>query len=169
LGEIGGEREINRTAAVERLSDEALRLEDDVLRCDDGPSADDRFGHLIEQFVSTVAKRVVHERAGFLRALIGHAHQVEHGQALGIGTGDAVDGAEFTDAVGCTDSANPANARIAVSGVGGIEFVAAADPANLFTEADGVVDGKRKIAGDAEDVSDTDLTQTGQNILSSPQ
>jgi hypothetical protein len=35
LGEIGGECEINGTAAVERLSDEALGLEDDVLRCDD--------------------------------------------------------------------------------------------------------------------------------------
>jgi hypothetical protein len=100
-----------------------------------------------------------------MRALIGHAHEVEHRQALGIGTGDAVDGTEFTDAVSRANSANPANTRIAVSGVGGIEFVAAADPAHLFTEADGVVNGKRKIAGDAEDVSDTDLTQSGQNIL----
>jgi hypothetical protein len=108
---------------------------------------------------------VVHERAGFLRALIGHAHEVEHRQALGIGTGDAVIGTEFTDAVSRANSANPANTRIAVSGVGGIEFVAAADPAHLLAEADGVVNGKRKIAGDAEDVSDTDLTQSGQNIL----
>jgi hypothetical protein len=72
----------------------------------------------------------------------GVAHEVEHGQALGIGTGDAVDGAEFTDSVGCANSANPANARIAVSGVGGIELVAAADPADFFAKADGVVDGE---------------------------
>ncbi len=147
LGEISREREINGTATVERLSNQALGLENDVLRCDDGARADYRFGHLVEKFIGAVAKRVVHQCAGFLRTLIGHPHEVEHGKALGIGTSNAVDGAQLTDSVGRTNSANPANARIAISGVSGIEFVATADPPDLFAEADGIVDGKRKIAG----------------------
>ena len=103
--------------------------------------------------------------ARFLRAWTGHADEVEDRQVLGIGTGDAVERAEFTDAIGGANSADPSNARIAVSGVGGVELVAAADPAHLFAEADGVVNRKGKVAGDAEDIGDTDLTQPGQDIL----
>ncbi len=56
VGEVGGEREVGGAAAVERLGDDALGLEHDVLRRDDGARADDGLGHAVEEIVLAVAE-----------------------------------------------------------------------------------------------------------------
>jgi hypothetical protein len=90
---------------------------------------------------------------------------VKERQILGVGASDSGEGAELTDAVSGTDSAETFDAGVAIGGVRGVEFVAAADPAHLRIDADSIVDGKREVARDAKDIGDADVLETRQNVF----
>ncbi len=107
----------------------------------------------------------MHDETRFLRGGVGHADEMEDGQALGVGAGDAVEGAELADAVGGADGGDATDAGVAVGGVGGVEFVAAADPAHVVAVADGVADGKGEVARHAEDVGDADFAQAREDVV----
>jgi hypothetical protein len=57
------------------------------------------------------------------------------------------------------------DARIAVGRIGGVEFVAAADPTDPGIVADRIVDREGIIARHAEDIGDSEVVQAGENIL----
>jgi hypothetical protein len=90
---------------------------------------------------------------------------MKQGQVFGVSASDAIDGAEFSHSIRRADRADAFDASVAVSGVGCVEFVAATDPANLRIQCDRVVDWKRKVAGNSENVGDTDGMQTGEDML----
>lgn len=112
-----------------------------------------------------VAERVVYDGTCYLRGFFGHADEVEDRKIFGISACHARERAEFAHAVGGADGPDAFDASVAVRCVGGVEFVAAADPAELWIETNGVVDGKRKITGNTKDVADTDLFETAKNIF----
>jgi hypothetical protein len=84
---------------------------------------------------------------------------------LGVGAGDPADRAELADAVRGADRADAANTGISVSAIGGVEFVATADPVDIGVRNDGVFDGEGEIAWHAEDVGDTKVVESAQDVF----
>jgi hypothetical protein len=119
----------------------------------------------MEEIELAVAESVVHGAARGLGGTVGHPHEMKDGKMLGIGSGDAGEGAEFSDTIRCAQGADSIDASVSVGGVGGVELVTAADPANVLVEADGIVYGKRIVAGHSEDIADADIVQALQNVL----
>ncbi len=85
---------------------------------------------------------------------------------LCIGTGDAVQGAQRTHAVGCADCADTADPGVAIGGVGGVQLIAASNPVDVSIVDDRVVHGKRVIAGNAEDIVYPNRFQAPEHMLS---
>src|SRR6516165_6161384 len=82
-----------------------------------------------------------------------------------IGAADTVNCAQFADAVRGAKSGHTVNTSVAVRGVGGVELVAATDPAHVRASGDGIVDGECEIACNTEDILDPYLVQTGENMF----
>jgi hypothetical protein len=78
---------------------------------------------------------------------------------LGVRTRNSAQRREFAHPICGAQRADPAHPGIPVSGVAGVELVAASDPIDRRVLDDRVIDGKRVIPGDAEDVVDTNLLQ----------
>jgi hypothetical protein len=90
---------------------------------------------------------------------------VDEGEVFGEGAGDSVEGAEFSDAIGSAQTGDPRYACITVSGIGSIEFVAVADPAESFIFADSISDRERIITRYAENVFDAQKVKAVENML----
>ena len=118
-----------------------------------------------EEFEFAVAQGVMHQGATLLCRPAGHAHQVEHGQVLGICPGDRAERAEFPDPVRRADRAGTTDAGIPVRGVARIKLVAAADPVNLGRVHDRVAHGEGEIARHAEDIQYSDVLEPSQDVL----
>jgi hypothetical protein len=84
---------------------------------------------------------------------------------FGIGTGDAVQGAQFPHPESGAKGGKPLDPGIAVGGVSGIQFVAIANPSEIRVMADGVIDTEGKVARDAENVLDAQFFQVDQDVL----
>src|SRR5579862_3915478 len=84
---------------------------------------------------------------------------------FGIRTGDAIDRTKLADPIGRTQRRHAANSAIAIRGIGSIELVATANPAQLVVGGDGVIYGKGEVACDAENIPDADLLQASKNVL----
>ena len=76
---------------------------------------------------------------------------------LGVGTRNTAYRGQFAHPVGGAHRADAAHPGIPISGVGGVELVATSDPIDRRVLDDRVIDRKRVIPGDAEDVVDTNL------------
>ena len=68
-------------------------------------------------------------------------------------------------AVGGAECGQAADAGVAVGRIGGVELVAASDPAQPRVRANGVLDGEGIVSGDAEDVFHPEVVQAGQHVL----
>ena len=76
---------------------------------------------------------------------------------LGVGARNRADRAELSHPVGGAHRADATHPGVPISRVGGIKLVAASDPIDRGVLDDRVLDGKREIPGDSEDVVDTNL------------
>ncbi len=107
----------------------------------------------------------MHQRAIGLGGQGGHTGQVKHRQIFRVRAGNRADRTELTDAVGGADGPDTANAGISVGRVGGVEFVAGANPVDVGMRNDGVLYGEREITRHTEDVGDTDVLEPAEDIL----
>lgn len=95
---------------------------------------------------------------------IGAANYTNQGEVLAVGAGNSVEDAEAADGEGddaCPDAAGPS---VTVSGVPGVELVAAADVVEPRLGNEMVEKGKVKIAGDGEDIADADLDEPASDV-----
>ena len=73
------------------------------------------------------------------------------------GGGHPTEEVEFPNPVGSADRADTAHPRISISGVRRVELIAASDPTDRRMLGNRVVDGKRVVPGDSEDVVGTNF------------
>lgn len=95
---------------------------------------------------------------------IGPSDDTNHGEVLGIRTGDGVEDAEAADGEGDRASADPARAGEAVCGVAGIELVAAADEVEAGLGDEVIEEGEVEVPGDGEDVGGADLDEAPGDV-----
>lgn len=87
----------------------------------------------IQTAIPRLVRYKMHNRTRGLRWHAGHSDQVKHRQALRKRSGNGADGAQFTYAIGRVNRADSVGASVPVSGVGGIQFVAASHPFDSST------------------------------------
>ena len=150
---------------VERRGDESFGLRRHVLRRHDRACAHDGLCHPVKQIEFAVAQRVMHERPPLLRRQVGGADQVKNRKVFGVGTRNRAHRGQFAHPVGGAHGADAAHPGIPVSGIAGVELVAASDPIDRRVFDDRVIDPKRVVAGDSEDVIDANLVEAPQDIL----
>ncbi|XP_057982313.1 uncharacterized protein LOC131167526 [Malania oleifera] len=80
-------------------------------------------------------------------------------QVLAVGSGDRVENAETADSENDDVDSDSAAAGVAVSGVPSIELIAAADEVEAGLGDEVVEEGEVEVAGDEEDVVDTDFDE----------
>jgi hypothetical protein len=165
VGDIGREGHVDRPAVVERRRDEAFGLVCDVLRSHDRAGAHDRFGRLGEDVEFAGSQRVVNQGAARLGRNGRHTDQVKDREVLGIGARDAVQRAQFTDAVGRADCADAADSGVTVGGIGCIQLIAAPNPVDVRIVDDGIVHGKGVVPGDPEDIVNPNGFQASKDVL----
>ena len=139
VGLVLGQGHVDRPVAGQSRLDAAFNLAGGVFGRQNGAGAGHGLGHGGKGVELAVAQGVVDHPAQALGGDAGHADQMEHGQMLGVGTGHAADGRQFAHAVGGAQRGLAAHPGVAVGGVGGVEFVGAADPAHVRIVVNGVV------------------------------
>lgn len=82
--------------------------------------AGNMFTHTRKVAEITVAKRMVQQLAALLCAGTGSADDMQDRYMLSVAPGNAVERAQFTDAIGGQQRARALNARIAIGGIGGV-------------------------------------------------
>lgn len=85
-------------------------------------------------------------------------------QVLAAGTGNSVQDAEPAHSESDNTGAHAPGARVAVGGVPGVELVAAADEVEPRLGDQVVQEGQVEVAGDGEDVVDTDLDKPPSQV-----
>jgi len=165
IGEIGWKCHVYRTPMVKRLRNQPLRFVRDILRRHDGAGANHGFRHSLEKVVLAISERVVHERARRLHRHVRHTYEVKYRKVFGIGSGDAVDGAQLANAVGCAQGRNALDAGVPVGRIRSVQFVAAANPVHVGMVADRVIDGEGIVSWHSKDVGDPDRLQPRQYVF----
>ncbi|MNJ54618.1 hypothetical protein D3C77_500670 [compost metagenome] len=115
--------------------------------------------------VVAVAQGVVHQGAVDNRVQGRHAGNHDDRDPLGIGAGNAVEGAQVAHPVGRQYRAKALGAGVAVGGIGGVEFVAVTDEAQLRQGFDLFEQGQVVVAGHAEQVADAEFLQATQEKI----
>ena len=92
-------------------------------------AAGDLLAHAGEMAKIAIAEGMVQQFATLLSAGRGRADDMQYRNMFRIATRNAVQRAQFADAVGGQQRTGPFDARISVSGIGRIQLVGAADPA----------------------------------------
>jgi hypothetical protein len=162
---IEGKRHIDWATVIEGRCDQSLGLRDTVVRGHDRSCTDQWLGHLVKEIELAVAQRVMNEAMRLLLSGGRHADQMEDRYVLGISAANAANRAELAHGVGGADCANATNAGVAVGRIGGVELVAASDPAQSRIGANSVIDGESKVSGDAEDVFHAEVMQARKHVL----
>src|SRR6185437_1189785 len=85
-------------------------------------------------------------------------------EMLGVAACNSAYRGEFADPVGGAYRADAAHPGIAVRCVSGVELIAASDTIDRRMLDDRIIDGKRIIPSDAEDIVDTYLVKPPQHI-----
>lgn len=91
-------------------------------------------------------------------------HDTYHRKVLAVGTGDGVEHTQASDGEGdnaCSDTAGPS---VAISGVAGVELVAASNEVEPGLGEEVVEQGEVEVAGNGEDVIDAELDQTASQV-----
>jgi hypothetical protein len=86
-------------------------------------------------------------------------------EVFSIGPANAANRAEFADAVGGAQSCYAMSSSIAIGGVRGVEFIATSNPSKVSVRGDGIVDRKREVPGNTEDVPYANVMQARENVL----
>jgi hypothetical protein len=82
-----------------------------------------------------------------------------------IGPPNAANRAEFADAVGGAQSRYAVVTSVAIGSVGSVEFIATSNPSKVSVRGDGIVDRKREVPGNTEDVPYANVMQARENVL----
>lgn len=145
--------------------DQAVDLPGGVVGGQIGLCDADFFGYPRKVSEVAIAQRMVQQIAGALGTLRRCAHHVDHRQVFGITAGHAVQRAQLPDAEGGEQRRGRFATRIAVGGVGGVQFVGAAYPGDLRMSDDVIEELQVVIPRHAEDVADANLGQTIEQII----
>jgi hypothetical protein len=111
--------------------------------------------------VRVVAERVVRQRPRAVAHIVGRrrrARQDDERYQLGEGAGAGVERGEAADPIRHAAHAEARQPRVRVGRVAAVELVARPDPAEAAADQL-VAEAERVVAGDAEDVADTELGQ----------
>ena len=85
---------------------------------------------------------------------------------LGIGAGDAIEGAEVADPIGDQQRGNAADAGVTVGGIGSIQFVAGANPFDAIELEKLLEEGEIEVARHTDEMPHSDLVDALQQIVS---
>ena len=107
----------------------------------------------------------MHETVCRLNSACRHSDEMDDGEVFSIGAANAANRAEFADAVGGAQSRYAMGTSVAIGSVGGVEFVAASNPSKASIRGDSIVDRKREVTGNTEDVLYTNVMQARENVL----
>ncbi len=139
VDEVGGEHEVGGATENDTFGENAVNLSGgggDILKRSVGDS--ELLGSDVVCVETAISESVVEHGLGLLLSSGGDTDEVENGNVFGEGTGDTVGGAQLTDTEGGEQNTDAAllDTSIAVSSVGGIEFVTArVDQLHLGTRA----------------------------------
>jgi hypothetical protein len=86
-------------------------------------------------------------------------------EVFSIGPANTANRAEFADAVGGAQSRHAVVTSVAIGSVGGVEFIATSDPSEVSVRGDGIVDRKREVPGNTEDIPYANVMQARENVL----
>src|SRR5580692_5331922 len=86
-------------------------------------------------------------------------------EVFSIGPANAANRAEFADAVGGAQSRYAVVTSVAIGSVGGVEFIATSNPSKVSVRRDGIIDRKREVPGNTEDVPYADVMQAREDVL----
>src|SRR5580692_6021854 len=107
----------------------------------------------------------MHQAALTLHSAGRHSDEMDDREVFSIGPANAANRAEFADAVGGAQSRYAVDTSVAIGSVGGVEFIATANPSKVSVRGDGIVDRKREVPGNTEDVPYANVMQPGENVL----
>src|ERR1700740_902252 len=82
---------------------------------------------------------------------------------LGVGSGDSIDGAQFTYTVSRVESRDRVNASVPVGCIRCIKLVAASDPVDTGKTNDCILNGKSEVTGNAENFRYSEVLESRQN------
>src|SRR5580700_11547648 len=84
---------------------------------------------------------------------------------LGVGSGDSIDGAQFTDTISRVESSDAVNASVPVGRIRCIQLVAASDPVDTGKTHDCILNGKGEVTGNAENFGYSDVLEPRQDMV----
>ena len=90
---------------------------------------------------------------------------MQHRNVLGEATGHAVQRAQFTHAVGGEQCTTALHSRVAIGGIGGIQFVGAAHPTKRAVSNDVVKKLEIVVSGYAKQTLDAAVSQTVKQVI----
>jgi hypothetical protein len=150
---------------IECRGDQAFGFGNAIFWCHNGLGANHRFRHPGKQFEFAVAKGVMHQAALALHSAGRHSDEMDDREVFSIGPANAANRAEFADAVGGAQSRYAVDTSVAIGSVGGVEFIATANPSKVSVRGDGIVDRKCEVTGNTEDVLYANVMQARKNVL----
>ena len=95
-----------------------------------------------------------------------HAADANDRHVLGVGAGDAVEGAEIAHPIRDQQGGNAVDARVTVGGIRSIQFIAGANPFDAIELEKLFEEGKVEVARHANEVPHSDLVNALQQIVS---
>jgi hypothetical protein len=150
---------------IESRGDQAFGFGNAVFRCHNGLGTNHGFRHPGKQSEFAVAKGVMHQAALALHPAGRHSDEMDDREVFSIGPANTANRAEFADAVGGAQSRYAVVTSVAIGSVGGVEFIATSNPSKVSVRGDGIVDRKREVPGNTEDVLYTNVMQARENVL----
>ena len=166
LRDIDRQHQVARTLFAHRRGQHPIDFRRGVARAELRRRCADLARHAQKVTEVAVAQCMVHAVATLLRPACGRAHNMDHRQIFGETAGRAVDGAQFADAEGGQQRRRAATARIAVRRIGRVEFVGAADPADIPMGDHAIEKLQVIVARHAKQMTDADLLKARQQIIS---
>lgn len=107
---------------------------------------------------------VMEDPVGAIVVGVGTADDANERQILTVGTGNGVENTEPADSEGDDARTDATGASVAVSRVAGVELVTAADEVEPRLSDQMVEKGEVEVAGDGEDVGDTNLNEPASQV-----
>jgi hypothetical protein len=90
---------------------------------------------------------------------------MDDGKVFSVGPANPANRAEFADAVGGAQSRYAVVTSVAIGSVGGVEFIATSNPSKVSVRGDGIVNRKREVPSNTEDVPYANVMQTREHVL----
>src|SRR5580693_5211473 len=90
---------------------------------------------------------------------------MENRHMLGVGSGDAIDSAQFTYAVSRVESSDAVNASVPIGRIRCIQLIAASDPIDTRKTNDCILNGESEVPGNAEYFGYSDVLKSRQDVL----